>query len=975
MGEPLRVLLVQSSDAAAGAVLGELEGAGLAVNSRRVESEEGMRRALDEAAWDLIIAAAELPAFSGLAALAVRNAQGLDVPFIVVSASVGAMAAVELMRAGANDVMTMEDLSRLVSSVRRELHEADVRREHRRDDEALHESEEGYRLLVESSPAPIAVHSGGIIVYANPAAARLMRAAEPAELVGKQVLDLVYPDDRPVAIERIRLTQVERRMAEPTVERFVRLDGGIVYVEQVALATTFEGRPATQIVVRDITSQVRATAAQRFLAEASARLSSSLDYRETLQTVAQLAVPDLGEWCLVDLFTDDGRFERVADATSEGGSEPSHVSTEAETARVASTQTTQVVNNVLAQGQQGFRSYVCAPLIARGRLLGAVTFGSRHPHRYDPESISVAENLASRSAMAIDNAGTFARAAADVEERTRIDAELRASRDQLETILGGIADGVLVQDVSGHFIYVNAAAALAAGFSSVEEYLSLTPTDLTSLLEVADADGRPFDPLSLPMDQVVSGDVRPDMILAFRRRDTGERRLAHTRIRLARGADGQPLAISIFRDITERIQAEERLAFLAEAGAGIGISLDEQETFEAVTQLAIHHMADWAVAYVPDDKGTTLHRTAFAHKQHPRTDLVRELEDRYPPRPSPSSVLWRVLDQGTPLLVDEITDAALMESAEDAEHLRILRELRLASALYVPIQARGRSLGVLALLTVAESGRRLGGEDLAVTQEIGRRLGLAIDNARLYVQTREAIRARDEFLSLASHELRNPVTAINGAAQLIQRARESHRLDEPTLDRYMGVIERTSAHLSRLTEDLLDVSRLQQGRMPIRFEEMDLAELVRRMVARHQLRSGDVPVSVTIESEPCLIVADLDRLEQVVTNLLENAAKYSPDGGTIDVELTEDKAGVLLAVRDRGIGVPTGATEHIFEPFGRAANASEHNIPGMGLGLYISRQIIERHGGRLWAESLGEGRGTTFRMWLPRIDSANDVRG
>jgi signal transduction histidine kinase len=137
-------------------------------------------------------------------------------------------------------------------------------------------------------------------------------------------------------------------------------------------------------------------------------------------------------------------------------------------------------------------------------------------------------------------------------------------------------------------------------------------------------------------------------------------------------------------------------------------------------------------------------------------------------------------------------------------------------------------------------------------------------------------------------------------------------------------------------------------------------------VARQLSRSDALPITVAVEVEPCIVQVDANRLEQVITNLLENAAKYSPYGGSIEVELSSASDGVTLVVRDYGIGFPSAAVERIFEPFGRAGNAMERNIPGLGLGLYISRQIVERHGGRLWAESLGEGRGTTFGVWLPR---------
>jgi PAS domain S-box-containing protein len=559
--------------------------------------------------------------------------------------------------------------------------------------------------------------------------------------------------------------------------------------------------------------------------------------------------------------------------------------------------------------------------------------------------------------MAIDNANLFEQA--------------RASRDQLETILDGIADGVLVQESSGRFVYGNKAAARIAGFDSVNDYLDATAMEISNRLEVVDALGQPFDYAQLPARRALAGEAEAEMVVQYRRRDTGERRWSLTRSRVVQGADGQPLAISIFHDLTERIRDEQRLAFLAEAGARLGMSLDERETLDGFTQLATERMADLALVYVPDADGTALHRTAFAHRLLSRMELVHELEEHYPLNPKPDSTFWRVLREGVPVLTRDITDADLLKAAHDAEHLRVLRALHLVSGLYVPLQAGTRTLGVLAMFTGAESGRRFGQEDLAVTQEIARRVALAVDNARLYTQTRDAIRARDEFLSLASHELRNPVAAISGTAQLIQRAKDRNTLDAAAIERYTGVIERTAAHLASLTEDLLDVGRLQQGRLPLRVGDMDLADLVRQLAAGQASRGEALPITLSIQCEPCPIVADADRLEQVIINLLENAAKYSPHGGSIEIELGGDTVAVSLSVRDYGIGFPPSEAERIFEPFGRAANATERNIPGLGLGLFLSRQIVQRHGGRLWAESLGEGRGTTFHMWLPRAGEAD----
>jgi PAS domain S-box-containing protein len=988
----LRVLLVESHADDARTIERELEQGGYDVTSRRVETNAAMRAALEESDWDLIITDYLLPEFSGPAALGLVQERELDVPFIVVSSGVGEETAVEMMRAGAHDFVTKDHLRRLVPAVQREQREAEVRRQQRRADQALRESEERYRILVESSPEPIAVHSGGVLVYANPAAARLMRAPRPSALIGMPVLDFVHPDDRPLVIERIRRTQGEGRMAEAVEERFVRLDGSVIFVETTALPTRFEGRPATQVVVRDITARKRAELTLRFLAQASARLSASLEYRETLRTVAQLAVPELGDWCLVDLVEPEGSFERVAVGcadpsqadlarSAERHYPPPQSGPQLGVGRVARSTQTEVINDVSDDTLRGmardaehsrlleamaFRSYLCAPLIARDRLLGTLTLTASQPHRYDPDTVALAEELARRSALALDNARLFEQAQAEIAERSRAEAELRASRDQLEAILGGMADGAVVQDAAARFVYANDAAARLAGFDSAAEYINAMAADVSARLEVVDAEGRPFDYEQLPARRALRGEEPAEMVVQFRRRDTGETRWSLTRSRAVTGADGQPLVISIFHDLTERIGAERRLRFLAEAGARLGTSLDEAETLAAITDLAVDTLSDWAAVYLPEDGGKAVRPTAIAHRDPERVAIARELEARYPPRPGPYSTLWRVLREGTPALVREVPDATLVQIAEDAEHLALLRALQLSSLLYVPLQARGRTLGVLALFTTAASRRRLGSDDLALVDQIGSRAALAVDNARLYAQAREAIRARDEFLSLASHELRNPVAALSGAAQLLNRARLRGQLDAARIDRYVGSIERTAAHLVGLTEDLLDVGLLQQGRLPLRFREVDLADLVRGVIARQQTRGDVQRFRFELACEPCAIVADAHRLEQVLTNLLDNAAKYSLRGEPIDVELVDDGPGVLLTVRDQGIGLPSGTEEHIFEPFGRAPNATERNIPGLGLGLYICRQIAERHGGRLWAESAGEDQGASLRLWLPR---------
>jgi signal transduction histidine kinase len=257
-------------------------------------------------------------------------------------------------------------------------------------------------------------------------------------------------------------------------------------------------------------------------------------------------------------------------------------------------------------------------------------------------------------------------------------------------------------------------------------------------------------------------------------------------------------------------------------------------------------------------------------------------------------------------------------------------------------------------------------EERGLLEDLAARAAVTIGNARLYRQAREAIRARDEFLSIASHELRTPVTSIKGFAQVALRAHEMGRLDEERLLKSLAAINRVSDRLAKLIEDLLDVSRLRTERMRMNPERLDLASFVGSFLARYADQLDESHHLASRLPRRCYVAADPLRLEQVLLNLLDNAVKYSPGGGEVEVRLRCVADEAVLSVRDQGVGIPDGAT--IFQPFGRARNAEMLAIPGMGLGLYICRGIVERLGGRIWADSPGEDGGTTVSVALPRSE-------
>lgn len=230
---------------------------------------------------------------------------------------------------------------------------------------------------------------------------------------------------------------------------------------------------------------------------------------------------------------------------------------------------------------------------------------------------------------------------------------------------------------------------------------------------------------------------------------------------------------------------------------------------------------------------------------------------------------------------------------------------------------------------------------------------------------------KDEFIAIASHELRNPVAAIHGLAQQLHRARGRGQLTPERIETYaQGLVDSTS-YLARLTEDLMDVSRIQRDALPLHLEPTDIGELIRAVASAQDWTAGRV--QTRIEGDLGRPLLDRVRTRQILSNLIDNALKYSPEGSNVDVRARPSKGGVLIEIADHGIGLSSDELERIFTPFGRGGNVG--SVAGLGLGLFVAREIAERQGGRIWAASEGEERGTTMGLWFP-VDStlAHDLR-
>jgi signal transduction histidine kinase len=351
---------------------------------------------------------------------------------------------------------------------------------------------------------------------------------------------------------------------------------------------------------------------------------------------------------------------------------------------------------------------------------------------------------------------------------------------------------------------------------------------------------------------------------------------------------------------------------------------------------------------------------------------------RYAPAPDSRHPTARVIRTGQAELVTEVIQADLDRDLTDPEHREIIRTLALKSTMFVPLVARGRTLGVM-LFGASESRRRFEARDLDLAADLARRAALAIDNARLYEEARAAVAARDAFLARASHELRTPLTSALGTVRLLGRALAGS-LDDPP-ETLVEIASRSLGTMASLVNELLDASKLAAGHDPLRLEPIDIALAVADAVAITEAQAHEKGIALHVDvPHPLVLSGDRLKLEQVLLNLLSNAIKFTPAGGSVaigarrDVDPSTDGETIVVQVRDTGDGLPSDQLERVFEPFYQAGPGAArarpgerrmHSARGTGLGLSICRQIVTLHGGTVHAESEGPGRGSTFVVRLP----------
>ena len=415
--------------------------------------------------------------------------------------------------------------------------------------------------------------------------------------------------------------------------------------------------------------------------------------------------------------------------------------------------------------------------------------------------------------------------------------------------------------------------------------------------------------------------------------------------------------VALVKEQAARTSAEEqqrRASFLSEATQIMASSLDVDTILKGASGLVVPFLADFsAIVLVNEDGAARARRTANV------AGWDNYLRDH---RPSFEAMLSR--EQERVIAAGEHSCCARLALAPDAG---AADDAPTGEIHAFPLVTRGKTRGAL-LLALGPSARRLAGADLSLADSLAGRAAASLDNCLLYEEIQNADRRKNEFLATLSHELRNPLAPMRAALHMLRAS----TVDPLRAKALLETMDRQVGQMTRLVEDLLDISRITRGVIDLRREPIDVAAEV-----RDALESCEGPLEfsrhelvLNLPSEPLTVTADRARLQQILENLILNAVKYTEPGGRIEVSAASEGTDVLIQVRDNGIGIASDKLPQIWDLFVQVDESPERICKGLGIGLALVKDLVKRHGGAVQAASDGLGKGSVFSVRLPRATRA-----
>ncbi|MBI3554887.1 MAG: response regulator [Deltaproteobacteria bacterium] len=411
-------------------------------------------------------------------------------------------------------------------------------------------------------------------------------------------------------------------------------------------------------------------------------------------------------------------------------------------------------------------------------------------------------------------------------------------------------------------------------------------------------------------------------------------------------------------------KSEERFRLMADVGRIFSESLDIRVRLGMLATLVIPFLGDYCFFDLYTDDGANMQPITWRHSDASEQAVLTQVCEQAKSWNEENGFVSMTAEG--PILLSDVTDETLSNTALGPKHLELLRRLKPCSLIAVPLIAHEKLLGVFTLCC-GSSGRHYTTEDFKLVQKLAQRASLALENALLYAQAQEAVRIREEFVSIASHELKTPLTSLKMQLQLLSRiARGAVGKPDSELGTKVPQIlagsDRQMSRICKLVDELMDVTRIRSGKLTLDTESLDLSALVTETVQRFTDDLNEVGCALSIDVPTQLYVeCDRLRIEQVLSNLLCNAMRYAPRT-PIRVALTCDGSRVYLSVKDHGRGISETDQQRIFQRFERGM--PDASFGGLGLGLYIVRQILDAHRATIAIKS-APGQGATFVIELP----------
>ena len=543
----------------------------------------------------------------------------------------------------------------------------------------------------------------------------------------------------------------------------------------------------------------------------------------------------------------------------------------------------------------------------------------------------------------------------DITPRKQAEEALRLAEAKSSGILSISADAIISIDKDQRITLFNAGAETIFGYA--REEIVGAPLDVLIPERFRAVHGRQVERFSAGADVSQRMGARTAVPIVGLRKN-GEEFPADAAIsKLEVG--GERILTVVLRDVTEQKRVEREQRFLAEVGPVLATSLQYEETLSKVAELAVRELADLCIVDIVEEDGEIRRLKGLA--RDPAKAWVADALMRIPLDRERPHLVSSVLETKQPVLIERVTEELIASWAQSEEHRKALRGLAARSIIAVPLLVRGELLGVLKLVSATRS---FVPADLQLANELASRAALSIENARLYRAANRAVQVRDEVLGIVAHDLRNPLHAILlGVSSLRGRGGEPGRLS-----RTADMIERSADRMNRLIEDLLDVARMEAGRLSIARGRVGTVRVITDALEAQTPLAASASIELVADLAPGLpdVAADRDRLLQVLENLIGNAVKFTEPGGRITVGAAPREGELLVWVADTGRGITAEDIAHLFDRFWQARRDGRR---GAGLGLPIVRGIVEAHGGRVWVKST-PGRGSTFYFTIPTAPHA-----